>query len=529
MKLRNYQQDCVNDTQMNKKNLIHVATGGGKSVIFKYLINKQIKKNNKVLFLVAGVSILDQAVEKHFSSICDDVKLNNLDAKISCFSIDTLARRKSLWKKINKEFNYIVIDEAHNCTAKRYTDFLEYLDQKKTFVGLTATPYKIGKKSHTFWNNLIHPVSVMDLIRQKHLVFPKCFVSEIKMNTNVKKTGGDYNNKELFQKNDNLKIYGSIIDEYIKHGNNKKAICFAVNIEHSLKICSEFNAKGIKAVHADSSTNLEERRKILTEFEHGKTQVLCNVNIFSTGIDVPCAEVGIMARPTKSRVLWIQQVGRLLRTHENKDFAIILDHGGNIERLGHPVEDFKAELNEETEQDIEFKTYTCPKCFYVYQAKKQYCPICGAENEPLKKEIKEKEIIEAKLVEYKKFLEKNEQRLKPEAVAWANFMYINFSSELNLALAKKISDKNSQLAVLISKEILSRKKTGKFSVNQEIKDLNLIYKELLKTINLDWKRPALLHKLYEKFKTNNPHIIYSDWFLSKKENGVYIKNEITLD
>jgi superfamily II DNA or RNA helicase len=403
MKLRDYQEKCVNDVQMNKKNLIHLATGGGKSVIFKHLINEQIKKNNKVLFLVAGVSILDQAIKKHFKDISKDVKLNDLNAEIACFSVDTLARRKKLWPLINKEFDYIVIDEAHNCTAKRYTNFFESLEaENKTFVGLTATPYKIGKKAHTFWNNVIHPISVKKLIKKDHLVFPKCYVANIEMNTKVKKTAGDFNNKELFQKNDNLKIYGSIINEYKKHGLGKKAVCFAVNVEHSLKICEEFNNQGIKAVHADANTSLEDREKILKEFEHGNIQVLCNVNIFSTGIDIPIAEVGIMARPTQSRVLWIQQVGRLLRPYKNKKYAIILDHGGNTHRLGHPIEDFKAETTKNTsEQVLEYKVYTCPKCFYVYDSKTNECPSCGFKNKPLEKKKKEKEIIEARLEEYR--------------------------------------------------------------------------------------------------------------------------------
>lgn len=527
MKLRPYQQEAINCVKRHKKNLITMPTGSGKSIIFKRIAKTEIDANRKVLFLVAGISILDQAIEKHFKEITKDVsKFQKKDLKFSkilCASIDTLKNYSDLFTTILNEYETIIIDEAHNCTAKRYTDFLEKADNGfNTIVGLTATAYKIGKKTHSYWSNLIKPITVRELIKQKYLVFPKCFVSQIKMDTKVKSTAGDFNNKELFNKNDDMILYGSIVDEYLKHGKGKKAVCFAINIEHSLNIVKSFNERGIKAVHADATTPLDERNKLLNDFENGDVQVLCNVNIFSTGIDIAVAEIGIMARPTKSLVLWIQQVGRLLRTHPNKEFATILDHGGNIDRLGHPIEDFKPQIEPEDEAIAEIKTYSCPRCYYVFSAKTNNCPMCNMENEPLKKEREIKQKLEAELVEYNLSEQKELDALKDNAVKWANWCYIHISHNLMEAITEDFSEYNTynKKVSLFLKEVKSRKSKGKQKGCFIEDDLitESVFNILSEAIEKDWKKPAVLYKVLD-FKneiTNvqflNDNFFFPHWF-----------------
>lgn len=405
--LREYQQQAVDGVECHKKNMIYLATGSGKSVIFKQLALNSLKKGEKVLFLVKRQQVLSQAVNKHFLTIHNDVSMmmgaNKFRfADILCCSMDTLYRRQHLYQDILNKYKTIIIDECHDATADNYQSFISKITDQTT-IGLTATPFLIGKKTHHFWDKVIHPVSTLDLIKQGHLVWPEVWMSGHTMQTKgVKTTAGDYNQKQLFNANDNSVVYGSIVDEYKKHALGKRCFCFCINVEHSKKIAEEYNKAGITAVHADADTPLDEREQILKDFAAGKIKVICNINIFSTGTDVPETEVGQMARPTKSLVLWIQQVGRILRPYPGKKSALILDHTDNTMNLGHPaINDFVAETSIEKVKENEDKKiplYQCKSCFYVFGEKTDVCPMCGAQNE-----VKIRKIKEQKEAELKKF------------------------------------------------------------------------------------------------------------------------------
>ena len=111
----------------------------------------------------------------------------------------------------------------------------------------------------------------------------------------------------------------------------------ASNVAHSMELAAMFSAVGIPARHIDADTDSEDRRRIIADFRAGKVLVLCSVGVLTTGFDAPEAEVLILARPTKSRILHVQQVGRVLRPSPDSgkgSHALILDHAGNFNRLG---------------------------------------------------------------------------------------------------------------------------------------------------------------------------------------------------
>lgn len=491
-KLRDYQRQTVDDVERHKKNLIYLATGSGKSVVFKQLAVDALKQNEKVLFIVKRQQVLSQAVNKHFLSIHNDVSMmmgsNKFRfADILCCSMDTLYRRQHLYDELLNRYQNVLIDEAHDCTADNYQSFFIRLTNQ-TVSGLTATPFAVGKKTHHFWDKVIHPVNTLDLIKQGHLVWPEVWMSSHTMKTKgVKTTAGDYNSKQLFQANDDSVIYGSLVDEYIKHGKNKRCFSFCINVEHSKKVSEAYNNMGIKAVHADADTPLVEREKMLRAFANGEIKIITNVNIFSTGTDVPEAEVGQMARPTKSKILWIQQVGRILRPcpEINKKHAIILDHTDNTINLGHPaINDFIAETSiEDTKENAEklVSLYQCKKCFYVFGEKTNTCPMCGEVNE-----TKERIIKEEKDAELRKW---EAQKQKPCEYEKLKKLYF-----------KKITDEDGVMFFLRDKIFNKAKKYGH-------------------------KKWSILFKTYELEKEHNTiglTINYPKWFLDIQSNNEQI-------
>lgn len=456
---RDYQQKGIDLTRKaysdgHRKILFYLATGGGKSVIFIHLVYNLLSKNKPVILVMRRRQLVFQA-QKHFakygiesSVLMANIK-NNPNANLQICSIDTIARLKDIENL--KRYYAVIVDEAHDCTSDAYKDFLKEINAE-LYIGLTASPFPIGKKVHDFWDCCIKPIEIHELVKKGFLTNCSIYNPDELDLSDIKTTGGDYNNKQLGDKMSELEIIGDVVSSYKKFGNNLPAICFAVNKEHSIKLCQEFNEANISAVHCDESSNQKERDNAIKDLKEGKIKILCNVNIFSTGVDIPEAIVGIMARPTKSEVLYIQQIGRLLRPYRRcgkcnsgydnsekcpfcgydkpsyiKKSAIIIDNANNIDRHGHPFkvryptlkqEDIKKKKEEEK---YEFKTKTCKTCFATFMANLKACPECGNTNEKVQRTIKKKDgtivpydefaMIMKKLNEYE--MVKLEKGLKP--------------------------------------------------------------------------------------------------------------------
>lgn len=426
MQLRQYQEQAIAQIK-SKRPLIYLATGSGKSVIFKQIAKGAIKKGNKVCFIVYGKSIVDQAARKHFSEITDKIcmvmgpKKYRAQNDIYCCSSSTLIRNPSLVKDLISECKVIIIDEAHNAVAEKYREILDQIPPEKYVIGLTATPFHIGKKGHTYWDDVIHPITVAELVSQGHLVEPKVFGPPGMSTEQVKTTAGDYNNSQLFKKNDAMAIYGDIIKSWKKLAPNKKTLCFAINKKHALKLKEEFEKSGVPSAYADADTPQDERLVLFNKLALGKIKVLTNCNIASTGVDIPEVECVLGARPTKSKVLWVQQVGRALRPAPGKTEAIIIDHGGNCDRLRlHPMQDVPPDLEDKTfnssTPNSNYPFRTCPVCFAKVQAQLTKCTSCDHVFQTKAKTTKHQKNVD--LVE-KKFnpIKKTDMRiyLKPDA------------------------------------------------------------------------------------------------------------------
>lgn len=415
MNLRPYQQQAIRDvySQINKRinrNLIYLATGSGKSVIFKKIAHDAISKGKKICFVVYGVSIVDQAARKHFSEITDSICMIMGPNKykhgksLYCCSISTISRSADLIGKLIDDCDLFIIDEAHNATSDSYKMFLESIPEHKPVIGLTATPFYIGNRGHSFWEYVTHPVTTLDLVKLGHLYKPKVFSPPIDFITDgVRTTAGDYNNKQLFEANDKATIYSDVIKTWKKFADGLRTIGFCINKEHAFNFCTLFNDAGIPSAYADADTPQDERLDLISRLEKKELLALFNVNIFSTGVDIPLLECGLMLRPTKSLPLWIQQVGRILRTHPEKQNCMILDCVGNTRKIGHPLMDFSADLEDKKPRSVtslseqELKTKDCPNCFYITSAQAKTCLNCDHVFVSKKQEIieiKEVDLIE---------------------------------------------------------------------------------------------------------------------------------------
>lgn len=385
MELRPYQASSIAQLRdafrqgYNKIGLM-LPTGAGKTVIAANIIQSALSKNKRVAFIADRIDLIEQtsASFEHYGIehgiIQADHWKTNYNKPVQICSIQTLARRR--WPG----FDIAIVDEFHSL-YKAQIDMLNKWDNL-TYIGLSATPFTKGLGQH--WQHLIVGATTKQLIRDGYLSDFVVYAPPVVDLKGVRTQAGDYNQKQLAERVDQDKPVGDVIKTWQKYGDNRQTMVFAVNIAHSRHIVSEFVRAGISALHIDAYTDPDERRSSLRAYKEGRVQVISCVDILTKGFDEPNTGTLVMARPTKSLIVHLQQIGRALRIAPDKENAIILDHGGNVERHGFPTDEVITVLNTDvqktqpkTSEKTERLPKACPICHFVKPAGVVECPSCG--------------------------------------------------------------------------------------------------------------------------------------------------------
>jgi superfamily II DNA or RNA helicase len=250
---------------------------------------------------------------------------------------------------------------------------------------MTATPYRLGREQlgdhmQTFVST---PVPA-ELQRMGYLAPMQYYgvpsESHISLE-GVRTVAGDYNERDLKNACDRPELVQRIVEEYHRLTPGKRTIAFCVDVEHARHVAEAFRASGTPADVVDGSTPIRERQRLYKALGAGKLLVLTSCNVISIGFDEPSVEVGLLLRPTQSRALHYQQVGRVLRVSPatGKTSGIILDQANNLKRLGFP-EDIKAyHLPTQREPGVHEArpTKQCPLCNRLMWGFLMICPGCG--------------------------------------------------------------------------------------------------------------------------------------------------------
>lgn len=386
MILRPYQIDLVNKARAlmqagHHSILIQSPTGSGKTALTAHMLHTSAGKGLRSFFIVHRKELIDQSVRafnleglKH--GIIAAGFPQNRSAQVQIAGIATLARRLQRYRAPS----LIIWDECHHLGAKTWGDIYRTFPDAY-HIGLTATPERLdGQGLGKYFTHMISGPSVTDLTTQGYLSPYKLYAPSHVNLDGVRRQMGDYVRGELSIAIDKPKITGSAVEHYKKHALGKRAIVFAVSIEHSKHIVEEFQKEGFHARHVDGETASEEREAAIKDFSSGTIQVLSNVELFGEGFDVPAMECAILLRPTQSLGLYLQQVGRSLRPHAGKTHAIILDHVGNCERFGLPdqIRDWSLEGRDKSKGEYQASVRICESCFGAQPMGKTSCIFCGA-------------------------------------------------------------------------------------------------------------------------------------------------------
>lgn len=323
------------------KHLIIMATGTGKTVVSAFDYLKQIQTQNKrpkILFLAHQKEIIEQALTTFRQVLKDANFADILSVTKRNFSSGYLfATIQKVYRHLNKfdskQFDFIIFDEAHHIAAKTFDQVFNYF-QPKEVIGLTATPEREDNKSILpyFDDEFAYELRLWDAINQRLLAkFDYYCIDDIESNL----IGVDLNNdqqvfKALNNDGRNQLLY-EVIKNYIGIYHQPLVLLFCINIEHAEIISNFLNQKGLKAAYLTSKTN-HLRTKIVSDFKKRKINYLCVVNMFNEGIDIPEIDTIILLRPTNSKTVFLQQLGRGLRKTINKNKLSVYDLIANIDQ-----------------------------------------------------------------------------------------------------------------------------------------------------------------------------------------------------
>lgn len=389
IKLRPYQQQFITDVRnefmQGNKHVVGVAPcGAGKTIMTGWMIRESAYRGKRSIFFVHRQELIEQT-SKTFTDLdiphgiiaADSTMQLNLPVQIA--SVQTLARRIN---KIPKP-DFLICDECHHILANTYKKIINAFPDAY-LLGVTATPLRTGGITLCdVFQSMVESLSVGELIHLGNLTPFHYFAPKSNVNLNgVRTKFGEYVNSDLERVMSGKVIIGDIVDTYKRRANDKSAICYCVNVNHSQLIAKSFRDAGIAAEHVDGETPKAERSRIVDDFRAGKIKVLCNAELFGEGFDVPRCQAVILARPTKSLTLYVQQSMRAMRPDPNNPdkCAIIIDHVENYKRHGFPNTNHHWSLEpNKDKQEGEAPYKICPDCSEVVFAGVRICPTCGYE------------------------------------------------------------------------------------------------------------------------------------------------------
>lgn len=298
---------------------------------------------------------------------------SDLSAPVQVCSVASLARRMDHMPAPD----LVVWDECQHLASASWAAIAHALPSA-VHVGLTATPSRLdGKGLRPYFDELLLGPTTADLIAQGYLSPYQLYAPAMLDVSALHTVAGDYSKRDVADTMTATTVVGDAVSTYQRHAAGR-ALAFAWSLEASRGLATAFTDAGIPAGHVDGETPDSERRAAMQAFRRGDLRVLCNVELFGEGLDVPALDAVFLLRPTSSLSLYLQQVGRGLRTAEGKTSVAIFDHVGNWNRHGLP-DDVRAwtldGAGAKPKRDVQYGK-RCAQCFAVASMATKACPQC---------------------------------------------------------------------------------------------------------------------------------------------------------
>ena len=343
LELKEHQKEALKSLEEMRANhetiaLLYHATGTGKTVT---AVSDAKKLGGRTLFLAHTVELVEQAANTfrelwktvNVGKYVDAIKQPN--AHVVCGSIQSVALNLDRFK--DDDFDYLIIDEAHHASADTYQKVLAYFKPKFT-LGLTATPERADDKNILdIFKNTAHKLDIQTAVEIGELVPVRC----IRIHTNIDLTKVRFNSVQYNIRDLESKIFVPerntlIADTFMEYCSGKRTVIFCASVKHAKEIAQLIRERGANAQAVSGSMKSSERKEYLAKFQKGEIKALCACDLLNEGWDCPETEVLFMARPTMSKVLYTQQLGRGMRLADGKESLIVFDFVDNASHYNMP-------------------------------------------------------------------------------------------------------------------------------------------------------------------------------------------------
>jgi len=349
MELRPYQEEAKQRIfgeweKGNRKTLLVLPTGCGKTIVFAKVTEECVRTGDRVLILAHRGELLEQAADKIYRStglMCATEKAEESCLgswfRIAVGSVQSLMREKRLSQFTEDYFDTIIIDEAHHSISDSYRRILDHFREAKV-LGVTATPDRGDMQNlGQVFDSLAYEYTLPKAIKSGYLSPIKALTIPLRINmSGVGVQAGDFKSGDIATALDPY-LY-QIADEMAKYCMDRKTVVFLPLVKTSQKFRDILNAKGFSAAEVNGESR--DRTEILSAFENGAYNVLCNSMLLTEGWDCPAVDCIVVLRPTKVRSLYSQMVGRGTRLSDGKTELLLLDFLWHTERheLCHPAD-----------------------------------------------------------------------------------------------------------------------------------------------------------------------------------------------
>lgn len=373
-----YQESLGYIKQGNINIAVQLATRGGKGPIMAKLIEYLTASKKKIAFFAHTKILIKQMSDE----LTEHGILHGILAaghpmikyRVQVVSKDTLIRRADKLKQNGwGDFDYIFVDEAHRILGKTYLDLIDKYPNA-IVLGFSATFIRSdGMPFNSIFDKLIQGPQISYLQSIERYAKFDIYIPEIIDTKGIRTIGGDFSKKGASEAVDKPTIYGHLPEHWEKYAKGKKTLTFCSSIEHAQHVCDEFNKHNISSVIISSKDPDYIRDKKVKDYYDNKYINLVSVNLFIEGFHIEECECIIMARLTKSIIVFLQTAGRAAMMYPGKSNVIYLDCVGNClpeRNLGLPTDDRIWTLG-----TVDIKK--------VYKTTKKRCPMCQRGDIPI--------------------------------------------------------------------------------------------------------------------------------------------------
>jgi superfamily II DNA or RNA helicase len=387
-----------------------MPTGSGKTATFSAITELATARDTRVWIIVPRNELLQQSSDSltRVGVAHGRISAGTNESRaylVHIVSKDTLTRR---WDRIKNWPNLVIIDECH-LNLDFQISLREHLPDTTKLVGVTATPERLdGRGLSTqaggVYDVLVKGPDIPELVQRGYLTGVRYFCPPIDGLADIHRKGTEFDGDELDALLSRRAVYGKAIDHYREHANGKACLVYCRSVKVAYDMAERFRQAGYRFECIEGNMGYEKRRALIEGLSDGRLHGLTSCEIVTYGVDIPRVECLIMLRPTLSRVLFSQMVGRGLRPYTSdgvkKQTCIILDHVNNLMSHGHPLGDYIWSFDGREKQsakkgDSEAVLKMCPECFLYYEG--SVCPNCGHYGHREKKY--DEQVIDGRLVE----------------------------------------------------------------------------------------------------------------------------------